>query len=259
MYFLPADTTPSALTWMTRTFLRYKLTKGVKITSTLNGQWNETQNYESLDWLKDHGFRELLKSYFNAMILESHFSQDGCRPEISGGLKQYKKNVASEILNLSHILEADIRLSYLTYIPEEASFYLAKEIGTVVHTDEVVLVDSLMKLIPTVSSIFLGATLKKKHINIKERSGLRGMKEAFLIHVSSLYKKTIFLVKSSSAFLVLRGIYQVRVFRITTNLQGIFTTNLQGKLYNDFTRKVLQDILNSVTHKVKTSMLPKEG
>lgn len=35
---------------------------------------------------------------------------------------------------MSHILEADIRLSYLTYIPEEASFYLAKEIGTVVHT-----------------------------------------------------------------------------------------------------------------------------
>ena len=52
-----------------QTITRYKLTKGVKITSTLNGQWNETQNYESLDWLKDHGFRELLKSYFNAMIV----------------------------------------------------------------------------------------------------------------------------------------------------------------------------------------------
>ncbi|CAN6872177.1 unnamed protein product [Brassica oleracea] len=37
----------------------------VRITSIFNGHWNETQNYQGLDSLRDHGFRELLKSYFS--------------------------------------------------------------------------------------------------------------------------------------------------------------------------------------------------
>ncbi|CAH2072393.1 unnamed protein product [Thlaspi arvense] len=50
----------------------------VRITSIFNGHWNETQNYQGLDSLKDHGFRELLRSYFaeengvpDAMIVNS--------------------------------------------------------------------------------------------------------------------------------------------------------------------------------------------
>ena len=41
----------------------------------------------------------------------------------------------------------------------------------------------------------------------------------------------------------LRQIYQARVFRVTTNLQGSITANLQGNDYNEFTRtRVLQGI-----------------
>ncbi|KAL5782512.1 hypothetical protein ACOSP7_007541 [Xanthoceras sorbifolium] len=37
----------------------------VRITSIFNGHWNETQNYQGLDSLKDEGFRNLLKKYFS--------------------------------------------------------------------------------------------------------------------------------------------------------------------------------------------------
>ncbi|KAF8101176.1 hypothetical protein N665_0209s0034 [Sinapis alba] len=37
----------------------------VRITSIFNGHWNETQNYQGLDSLKDQDFRELLKKYFS--------------------------------------------------------------------------------------------------------------------------------------------------------------------------------------------------
>ncbi|KAJ0249668.1 Cytochrome P450 family protein [Hirschfeldia incana] len=37
----------------------------VRITSIFNGHWNDTQNYQGLDSLKDNGFRELLKKYFS--------------------------------------------------------------------------------------------------------------------------------------------------------------------------------------------------
>ncbi|XP_043726345.1 uncharacterized protein LOC122672904 [Telopea speciosissima] len=36
----------------------------VRITSIFNGHWNETQNYEGLDSLRDEGFRNLVKQYF---------------------------------------------------------------------------------------------------------------------------------------------------------------------------------------------------
>ncbi|ESQ41914.1 hypothetical protein EUTSA_v10013116mg [Eutrema salsugineum] len=52
--------------------------ESVRITSVFNGHWNETQNYQGLDSLKDHGFRELLRSYFaeengvpDAMVVNS--------------------------------------------------------------------------------------------------------------------------------------------------------------------------------------------
>lgn len=37
----------------------------VRITSIFNGHWNETQNYQGLDSLRDQDFRELLKKYFS--------------------------------------------------------------------------------------------------------------------------------------------------------------------------------------------------
>ncbi|CAN6548074.1 unnamed protein product [Malus baccata var. baccata] len=37
----------------------------VRITSIFNGHWNETQNYQGLNSLKDEGFRNLLKTYFS--------------------------------------------------------------------------------------------------------------------------------------------------------------------------------------------------
>ncbi|XP_009129647.1 uncharacterized protein LOC103854459 [Brassica rapa] len=37
----------------------------VRITSIFNGHWNETQNYQGLDSLKNRDFRELLKKYFS--------------------------------------------------------------------------------------------------------------------------------------------------------------------------------------------------
>ncbi|KAF3457205.1 hypothetical protein FNV43_RR01862 [Rhamnella rubrinervis] len=37
----------------------------VRITSIFNGHWNETQNYQGLNSLKDEGFRNLLKKYFS--------------------------------------------------------------------------------------------------------------------------------------------------------------------------------------------------
>ncbi|VVA96664.1 unnamed protein product [Arabis nemorensis] len=49
----------------------------VRITSIFNGHWNETQNYQGLDSLKDRDFRELLKKYFSedrvpdAMVVNS--------------------------------------------------------------------------------------------------------------------------------------------------------------------------------------------
>ncbi|XP_042501225.1 uncharacterized protein LOC122079031 [Macadamia integrifolia] len=39
-------------------------TQTVRITSIFNGHWNETQNYEGLDSLRDEGFRNLVKQYF---------------------------------------------------------------------------------------------------------------------------------------------------------------------------------------------------
>ncbi|KAK9933490.1 hypothetical protein M0R45_020687 [Rubus argutus] len=36
----------------------------VRITSIFNGHWNETQNYQGLNSLKDEGFRNLIKKYF---------------------------------------------------------------------------------------------------------------------------------------------------------------------------------------------------
>ncbi|OAY27876.1 uncharacterized protein LOC110602297 [Manihot esculenta] len=38
--------------------------QSVRITSIFNGHWNETQNYQGLNSLKDEGFRNLLKKYF---------------------------------------------------------------------------------------------------------------------------------------------------------------------------------------------------
>ncbi|KAL6185850.1 hypothetical protein ACLB2K_041973 [Fragaria x ananassa] len=37
----------------------------VRITSLFNGHWNETQNYQGLNSLKDEGFRKLIKKYFS--------------------------------------------------------------------------------------------------------------------------------------------------------------------------------------------------
>ncbi|KAL6188713.1 hypothetical protein ACLB2K_040104 [Fragaria x ananassa] len=37
----------------------------VRITSLFNGHWNETQNYQGLNSLKDEGFRNLIKKYFS--------------------------------------------------------------------------------------------------------------------------------------------------------------------------------------------------
>ncbi|XP_030507240.2 uncharacterized protein LOC115722227 [Cannabis sativa] len=37
----------------------------VRITSIFNGHWNETQNYQGLNSLKDEGFRNLVKKYFS--------------------------------------------------------------------------------------------------------------------------------------------------------------------------------------------------
>lgn len=37
----------------------------VRITSIFNGHWNDTQNYQGLNSLKDEGFRNLLKKYFS--------------------------------------------------------------------------------------------------------------------------------------------------------------------------------------------------
>ncbi|KAJ9154377.1 hypothetical protein P3X46_027719 [Hevea brasiliensis] len=39
--------------------------QSVRITSIFNGHWNETQNYQGLNSLKDEGFRNLLKKYFS--------------------------------------------------------------------------------------------------------------------------------------------------------------------------------------------------
>ncbi|KAJ4956352.1 hypothetical protein NE237_013135 [Protea cynaroides] len=36
----------------------------VRMTSIFNGHWNETQNYQGLDSLRDEGFRNLVKQYF---------------------------------------------------------------------------------------------------------------------------------------------------------------------------------------------------
>uniref|UniRef100_A0A2P2JKG7 Uncharacterized protein n=1 Tax=Rhizophora mucronata TaxID=61149 RepID=A0A2P2JKG7_RHIMU len=39
--------------------------QSVRITSIFNGHWNETQNYQGLNSLRDEGFRNLLKKYFS--------------------------------------------------------------------------------------------------------------------------------------------------------------------------------------------------
>ncbi|XP_065863433.1 uncharacterized protein [Euphorbia lathyris] len=39
--------------------------QSVRITSIFNAHWNETQNYQGLNSLKDKGFRDLLKKYFS--------------------------------------------------------------------------------------------------------------------------------------------------------------------------------------------------
>ncbi|XP_050373926.1 uncharacterized protein LOC126791511 [Argentina anserina] len=39
--------------------------QNIRITSLFNGHWNETQNYQGLNSLKDEGFRNLIKKYFS--------------------------------------------------------------------------------------------------------------------------------------------------------------------------------------------------
>ena len=53
-------------------------------------------------------------------------------------------------------------------------------------------------------------------------------------HYNELTKKALQQIYKDTC---LRQIYQARVLRVTTNLQGSVTTNLQGNLYNEFTRK----------------------